>query len=77
MPLDCFLQTTFSDLTGIDSTSLEICYPNRAKQYKVLKAQTGWGKSFIRYYLGLKLHLIINDKGAFLAVTLTPGNTND
>ena len=31
MPLACCLQTTFSDLTGIDSTSLEICYPNRAK----------------------------------------------
>ena len=31
----------------------------------------------MKWYFGLKLHLIINDKGELLAVTLTPGNTDD
>ena len=80
MPLACFLQTTFGELTGIsfiDATSLEVCHPNRAKQHQVFKEQAGWGKSSVKWYFGLKLHLIINDKGELLAVTLTPGNTDD
>ena len=80
MPLACFLQTTLGELTGIsfiDATSIEVCHPNRAKQHKVFKDQAGWGKSSVKWYFGLKLHLIINDKGELLAVTLTPGNTDD
>ena len=80
MPLGCFLQTTFGESTGIsfiDSTSIEVCHPNRAKRNKVFKGQSGWGKSAVKWYFGLKLHLIINDKGELLAVSLTPGNTDD
>lgn len=80
MLLGCFLQTLFGELTGIsfvDATSLEVCHPNRAKQNKVFKGQADWGKSSVKWYFGLKLHLIINDKGELLAVSLTPGNTNE
>ncbi|NEP16902.1 MAG: IS982 family transposase [Leptolyngbya sp. SIO4C1] len=35
------------------------------------------GKSSVKWYFGLKLHLIINDKGELLAVRLTPGNTDE
>ncbi|NEP61268.1 MAG: IS982 family transposase [Symploca sp. SIO2G7] len=80
MPLACFLQTTLGELTGIsfiDATSIEVCHPNRAKQHKVLKDQAGWGKSSVKWYFGLKLHLIINDRGELLAISLTPGNTDD
>ncbi|MEO0770630.1 MAG: IS982 family transposase, partial [Cyanobacteria bacterium J06649_4] len=78
--LACFLQTTFGDLTGIsfiDSTSIEVCHPNRARAHKVFKDQAGWGKSSVKWYFGLKLHLIINDRGELLAAVLTPGNTDD
>lgn len=78
--LACFLQTTFGELTGIsfiDSTAVEVCHPNRARSHRVLKAQAGWGKSSVKWYFGLKLHLIINDRGALLAAALTPGNTDD
>jgi hypothetical protein len=78
MALIYFLQTTFGDLTGIsfiDSTSVAVCHPNRAKQNKVFKRQADWGKSSVKWYFGFKLHLIINDKGELLAATLTPGNT--
>lgn len=80
MALGCFLQTTFGELTGIsfiDATSIEVCHPNRAHSHKVLKAQSGWGKSSVKWYFGLKLHLIINDCGELLAAALTPGNTDD
>ena len=80
MLLGCYLQTTFGDLTGIsfiDATSIEVCHPNRAHSHKVLKAQSGWGKSSVKWYFGLKLHLIINDRGELLAAALTPGNTDE
>ncbi len=78
--LACFLQTTFGEPTGIsfiDSTSVEVCHPNRARAHKVFKGQAGWGKSAVKWYFGLKLHLIINDRGELLAAVLTPGNTDD
>lgn len=80
MALMSFLQTSLGELTGIsfiDATSLAVCHPNRAKSHRVVKDQAGWGKSSVKWYFGLKLHLIINDKGELLAVALTPGNTDD
>ena len=43
----------------------------------MLKDQAGWGKSSVKWYFGLKLHLIVNDCGELLAAALTPGNTDD
>lgn len=80
MALACYLQTTFGKLTGIsfiDATSIEVCHPNRAHNHRVLKLQSGWGKSSVKWYFGLKLHLIINDCGELLAAALTPGNTDE
>lgn len=47
--------TTFDELTGIsfiDSTSVVVCYPNRAKQNRVFKHQADWGKSSVTWYFG-------------------------
>jgi len=55
MALACFLQTTLGDITGIsfiDSTTIAVCHPNRAKQHKVFKDQAGWGKSLVKWYFG-------------------------
>lgn len=74
------LQTTFGAVTGIsfiDSTAIEVCHPNRAHSHKVLKDQADWGKSSVKWYFGLKLHLIVSDRGELLAAALTPGNTDD
>jgi len=46
-----------------DSTSIPICHPKRAKRNKVFRGLSGWGKSYVDWYFGFKLHLIINDKG--------------
>lgn len=80
MPLSCFLQTAYGEPTGIsfvDSTSIAVCHPNRARQNRVFKGQSGWGRSAVKWYFGLKLHLIINDQGELLSVSLTSGNTDD
>lgn len=81
MGLVCFLNSCcFGELTGvsfIDSTSLEVCHPNRARAHKTFKGLAGWGKSSVAWYFGFKLHLIINDRGELLSVALTPGNTDD
>lgn len=81
MGLVCFLNSCcFGELTGvsfIDSTSLEVCHPNRARAHKTFKGLAGWGKSSVAWYFGFKLHLVINDRGELLAVALTPGNTDD
>lgn len=38
---------------------------------------SGWGKSYVAWYFGFKLHLIINDQGELLAFQVTPGNIDD
>ena len=80
MGLVCFLNTCFGELTGvsyIDSTSVKVCHPNRAKANKTFKGLANWGKSSVEWYFGFKLHLIVNDRGELLAAVLTPGNTDD
>jgi hypothetical protein len=80
MPLAVFLNSCKGEITGIsfiDSTSIPICHPNRAKRNKVFRGLSGWGKSSVQWYFGFKLHLIINDKGELLAFQITPGNTDD
>jgi Transposase DDE domain len=63
-------------ISFIDSTSLEVCHPNRFHSHKVFKDLAGWGKSSVCWYFGFKLHLIINDRGEILSFALTPGNTD-
>jgi Transposase DDE domain len=75
-----FLNTCSGEMTGIsfvDSTSIEVCHPNRARAHKVFKDLAGWGKSSVCWYFGFKLHLIVNDRGEIWAFALTPGNTDD
>ena len=80
MTLCCFLRTRRGELTGIqfiDSTSIEVCHRCRAHCHQVFADLVGWSKDAIEWHYGFKLHLIVNDQGELLAVTLTPGNTDD
>lgn len=76
-----FLNTCSGEMTGIsfaNSTSIEVCHPNRFHSHNVFKDLAGWGnKSSVCWYFGFKLHLIINDRGDILAFALAPGNTDD
>ncbi|SFW17083.1 Transposase DDE domain-containing protein [Sinomicrobium oceani] len=86
LPLALFLKTCcLGDCTGIsfiDSTPLRVCHNKREKQHKVFKGtaakgQCSLGWFFVPKAFGIKLHLIINDKGEILDFMLTQGNVDD
>lgn len=81
MPLCCFLQMAcLGKCTGvsfIDSTPIRVCHIKREKQNKVFKGIATKGQCSLGWFFGMKLHIIINDKGEILTFLLTPGNTDD
>jgi transposase len=75
-----FQQTCLGDCSGvsfIDSTSLDVCLNQRIASHKVFAGLAGRGKTSTGWFFGFKLHLVINDRGELLNVTLTPGNVDD
>ncbi len=46
----------------IDSTKLEVCHKKRTSSHKVFKGLAEIGKSSYGWFLGFKLHMIINNK---------------
>jgi len=81
MPLCCFLQMMcLGKCTGIsfiDSTPIRVCHIKREKQNKVFKGIATKGQCSLGWFFGLKLHIIINDKGEILTFLLTSGNVDD
>lgn len=64
-------------ISFINSTVLRVCHNKRIRRNKVFKGIAEVGKSSLGWFLGFKLHLIINDKGEILSFYLTKGNTDD
>ena len=81
MPLAIFLKTfCLGNCTGvsfIDSTPLKVCHIKRERSNKVFQGVATKGKSTIGWFYGMKLHLIINDKGEILDFMLTQGHIDD
>ena len=69
----------------MDSTCLKVCWAGdppsshnrRINQHKVFKDVAARGKTSVDWFFGLKLHLVINDKGELLNFQVTPGNVDD
>jgi len=79
-PLLAYLQSRFGPCTQIsfiDSTSLQVCEPKRIRQHRVFAADARRGKTSMGWFYGFKLHLVLNDRGDLLACCLTPGNVDD
>ncbi|MFL5704794.1 MAG: IS982 family transposase [Ktedonobacteraceae bacterium] len=79
-PLLAYLQSRFgacTDISFIDSTSLEVCDPKRISQHRVFAADARRGKTSMGWFFGFTLHLAVNDRGDLLACCLTPGNVDD
>jgi len=71
---------SFSQKTGIyyiDSKKLPVCHPKRIAQNKVFEGIAGRGKSSTGWFYGLKLHLLINEKGQIMSFQISPGNRAD
>lgn len=81
LPMTVFLKTCcLGECTGIsfvDSTPIRVCKNKRIKRNKVFKGIAEVGKSTIGFFLGFKLHLIVNDRGEILNFAITQGNVDD
>lgn len=81
VPMAILLKTcclgTCTGISFIDSTPLRACHIKRERSNKVFKGIATKGQCSIGWFFGLKLHLIINDKGEILDFMLTQGNVDD
>jgi hypothetical protein len=81
LPMVLFLKVMqMGRCTGIsfvDSTPLRVCHNKRIFNHKVFEGIAQRGKSTMGYFLGFKLHLVVNDKGEILNFVITPGNVDD
>lgn len=79
LPLCAYLKRCFGDCTGVsflDSTSLAVCHNRRISQHQVFENIAARGKTSVDRFFGFKLHLVVNEVGELLNVTLTLGNTD-
>jgi hypothetical protein len=80
LPLCAYLQTRPGQPTGIqfiDSLPIRVCHNRRISSHRVFAGLAQRGKSSRGWFYGFKLHLVINEQGEVLGLTLTPGNTDD
>jgi IS5 family transposase len=80
LPLCAYLQTRKGQLTGIpfiDSLPIRVCHNRRIHSHKVFAGLARRGKGSMGWFYGFKLHLVINEQGELLGLTITPGNVDD
>ena len=80
LPLCVYLQHCFGQCSGIsfiDSTSIKICHNRRISRHKVFDGLAARGKTSVDWFFGFKLHLVVNEKGELLKVSITSGNVDD
>ena len=80
VPISILLQLIKGEESGIyfiDSTKLQICHNKRTSANRVFGKLARVGKSSYGWFMGFKLHLIINHKAEIIAVKITKGNKSD
>jgi hypothetical protein len=79
-PLTIFTQLKAGKQTGIyyiDSSCLPVCHIRRSKRHKTFDAVAEYGHTSVGWFLGLKLHIVTNDRGELMAFKITKGNRHD
>lgn len=61
----------------VDGSAIPVCVNKRIFTHKVAKKVAKRGKSSMGWFYGFKLHLLIDDGGNILGVTITPGNVDE
>ena len=64
-------------LNYIDSTRIPVCHNKRTKSHKVFASVAEIGKSTMGWFLGFKLHTVIDTNGQILSLEFTKGNCDD
>lgn len=80
VPLALFLRTRFGRCSGIsfvDASAIKVCHNLRLSSNRVFKDLARRGKTSVGWFYGFKVHLIINEQGELLGVSITPGNVDD
>jgi len=80
LPLSIMLQLLRGEDTGtyfIDSTKLSICHAKRTSSNRVFGKIAKVGMSSYGWFMGFKLHLIINNKAEIIAIKITKANRTD
>lgn len=75
-----FSQINSGKRTGIyyiDSSCLPVCHLKRSRRHKTFKEVAQYGRTSIGWFFGLKLHIVINDRGELIAFKITRGNEHD
>lgn len=79
-PLSIFTQLRAGQQTGIyyiDSSCLPVCHIKRSSRHQTFDAVAEYGHTSVGWFFGLKLHLIINDRGELMAFKITRGSRHD
>jgi Transposase DDE domain len=80
LPFNILLHLLFGEETGtyfMDATAIKVCHNKRRYSNKVFKGLAKHSKSSMGFFYGFKLHLVINEKGEFIALKITKGNVDD
>lgn len=80
LPLVILIHQFKGSQTGIyfiDSTKLQICHSKRTSSNRVFGKKAKIGKSSYGWFMGYKLHVIVNHKGEIMAIKITKANTSD
>jgi predicted transcriptional regulator with HTH domain len=80
LPLAVLIHYFKGEETGIyyiDSTKLAICHNKRTGSNRVFGKIAKIGMSSYGWFMGFKLHLIINNKAELMAIKITKGNRSD
>ena len=80
MPLSAYLLTKLGEQTSfyfIDSTKLAVCHNKRIPRHRVFKDIAKRGKTSMGWFYGFKLHIVINERGELVNLSITKGNVSD
>ncbi len=79
-PMTLFTQVKSGKQTGIyyiDSSCLPVCHLKRSKRHKSFDSIAKYGRTSVGWFFGLKLHIVINDRGELIAFKVTKGSNSD
>ena len=80
VPLCVYLKMRFGTCSGIsfiDSTKLVVCHNRRIWGHQVFADYAVRVKTSVDWLYGFKLHLVVNDCGELLTITVTAVNVDD